>query len=101
MILNVIIFKNVKIDCFTQPQFTDVEPAKAALQLARSLKINEDKEIDKKYQPLEMYDLGTFDDQTGECNLHDPELLLVCGSVIKARKKEEAKPEVVDYGQNQ
>ena len=60
MILNVLIFRNTKIGCFTQPQFSDVEPEKAAVQLARSLKINEDDAIARKYEPLELYEIGTF-----------------------------------------
>ena len=40
MILNVVCFKNVDIDAFTQPQFIDIEPAKAAVQLSRALQLD-------------------------------------------------------------
>lgn len=96
MILNILIFKNKKIDTFTQPQFTDVEPEKAAIQLSRSLLINEDEAIDKRYQDLDMYYLGTFDDDSGEIVLDDasPRKLLDCTVVLKS-KKSKKKVEVV------
>lgn len=91
MILNVLIFRNKKIGCFTQPQFSDVEPEKAAIQLARSLKINEDEVIAKKYADLEMFEIGTFDDEKGICDWHQPRLLLVCADALP-------KKEVIDDG---
>lgn len=97
MILNILIFKNKKIDTFTQPQFTDVEPEKAAIQLSRSLLINEDEAIDKRYQDLDMYFLGTFDDNSGDIVLdgESPRLLLDCTLVLKSKKK---KVEVISDG---
>lgn len=91
MILNVLIFRNKKIGCFTQPQFSDVEPEKAAVQLARSLKLTEDDAIAKKYQDLELFDIGTFDDEKGVCDWHQPKLLLVCADAL-------VKEEVIDNG---
>lgn len=88
MKLNILIFKNKKIDTFTQPQFTDIEPEKAAIQLSRSLLINEDEAIDKRYEHLNMFVLGTFDDNTGKCELLEkPKLLLNCSQVIASKKK--------------
>ena len=80
MKLNVIIFKNLKIGVYTTPQFIDNEPDKAAIQLERSLTLNYEKEYDKikQYEHLQMYDLGTFDDVTGEVDFHKPVLLLDC-----------------------
>ena len=79
MILNVLIFKNKKIECFTTPQFDDHEPEKAALQLARSLKLNEGKKEIEIYKNLVLYYFGTFDDSTGKLDLLDePKLLLDC-----------------------
>ena len=37
MILNIIVFKNVKIGAFTTPNFIDLEPEKAAVQLQRAI----------------------------------------------------------------
>ena len=84
MILNVLIFKNKKIDCFTTPQFDDHEPEKAALQLARSLKLNEGKEEISHFKNLDLYFFGTFDDSTGKLVLLDePKLLLDCSKFFK------------------
>lgn len=88
MKLNILIFKNKKIDTFTQPQFTDIEPEKAAIQLSRSLLINEDEAIDKRYEHLNMFVLGIFDDNTGKIVLLEaPKLLLDCTQVIASKKK--------------
>lgn len=84
MILNVIIFKNKRIDAFTVPQFDDHEPEKSALQLARSLKLNEGKPEINTFKYLEMYYFGTFDDQTGKLELlSEPKLLLDCTKFFK------------------
>lgn len=87
MKLHVLIFRNTKIGCFTQPQFSDVEPEKAAIQLGRSLKLCEDVATLKKYEPLEMYHIGTFDDETGVFDAIQPVLLLNCVTCI-GRKEE-------------
>ena len=47
-----VMFRNRKIGAFTTPQFIDIEPEKAAVQLSRSLQINEKPDIDKTYQDL-------------------------------------------------
>lgn len=82
-----VMFRNRKIGAFTTPQFIDIEPEKAAVQLSRSLQINEKPDIDKTYQDLVMFYLGSFDDESGElvC-LDEPRQLLVCGDIITARK---------------
>ena len=90
MILNVLIFRNKKIECYTTPQFDDHEPEKAALQLARSLKLNVGKAEIEQFKNLELYDFGTFDDSTGKLDLLDePRLLLDCSKFFK-------KEEIVD-----
>lgn len=43
MILHIMSFFNKKISCYTQPHYIDIEPEKAALQLSRSLTLNEKK----------------------------------------------------------
>ena len=87
MILNIILFKNVKIDCFTTPQFTDIDAEKAALQLARSLKLNEGKEEINKFKHLEMYYFGTFEDSTGKIELlSEPKRLLDCTKFFKGEE---------------
>lgn len=64
MILDVIIFKNERVHAFTNPQFIDTEPEKAALQLKRSMIANPEKAA--PYQNLTMWYFGTFNDETGE-----------------------------------
>lgn len=65
MILNIIIHKNKKINCFTQPVFIDVEPEKIAIQEARTLKTCDLKSA-LPYKDLDLYFLGVFNDETGE-----------------------------------
>lgn len=84
MILNIIAFKNEKIEAFTNPHYIDVEPEKAAVQLARSMKVEPDKAT--PYQNLTMWFLGTFDDETGSFDVGEPEMLLDCRKVWKELK---------------
>lgn len=87
MILNIIMFKNKKIDCFTTPQFDDHEPEKSAIQLARSIKLNPDDPKAIPFKNLAMYFFGTFDDSTGEIVLLDsPKLLLDCSKLFKKKE---------------
>lgn len=86
MILNIIVFKNKRVEAFTNPQFLDIEPEKAAVQLARSLKLNQGK---KEYLDLDMYFLGTFDDETGVITQVPPHLLLECSTCFTIPAKEE------------
>lgn len=101
MRLNIIIFKNKKVNCFTQPQFQDIEPEKAAIQLSRSLLLNENPVIDKQYHDLDMYVIGEFDDTTGEMVPCQARKLLDCTKVIDSRPEEPVKKvseEVVENG---
>ena len=83
MILNILIFKNIKLDCFTTPQFDDHEPEVAAIQLARSIKINPNDEKARPFKNLKLYVLGKFDDSTGKIDLlSKPKLLLDCSKLF-------------------
>ena len=86
MKLNILIFKNKAIECFTTPQFDDHDPKMAAEQLRRSLIIEKDVTKVDPYKNLELYHLGEFDDLTGEIKQKEPELLLDCSAVVKGRK---------------
>lgn len=89
MILYVLIFRNTRIGAFTQPQFSDVEPEKAAIQLARALKMSDDEAVLKKYSDLEMYDIGTFNDETGVFDAKQPVKLLDCAKCIEKKVEED------------
>lgn len=89
MILNVVCFKNTDINAFTQPQFIDIEPAKAAVQLSRALQLDHEGQHDKQYLPLQMWSIGQFDDSTGIFTQEQPQLLLTCQEVIIARKEKD------------
>lgn len=93
MILNIILFKNVKINAFTNPNFTDLEPEKAAKGLERALIANfdEDKKLVKSYENLDMYFIGTFDDETGEIYNCEPRLLFSPREVILSLTAESIK----------
>lgn len=86
MITNVIIFKNTIIGAFTRPEFLDIDADKAAVQLARSLKLTEDDKVIKTYENLQMFYIGTFDDEKGEFNAISPQLMLDCGKLILEKK---------------
>lgn len=71
-------FKNLKIHAFTQPSFIDEEPEVAAQGLERAIIMNFDgkSELVQPYQNLEMYYIGTFNDETGVfTSLEEPVLL--------------------------
>lgn len=71
MILNVFAFKNKKIECFTQPFFSDVDPEKFAINTKRSVFASEDLEKIVPYKNLTLYIIGVFNDETGEIILND------------------------------
>ena len=84
MILHILMFKNHQLDCFTTPNFVDVEPNVAATQLKRSI-ITGIAENDKKayqYRNLELFHVGDFDDVTGKITQFDsPIALLDCRAI--------------------
>ena len=86
MKLNVFIFQNVILNCFTTPTFDDHDPEVAAIQLKRSLIVEKDITKVDPYKNLRMYHLGTFDDDTGKLDVFpEPVLLLDCTEVVKGR----------------
>lgn len=84
MILNVLMFKNLSLDCFTTPQFVDIEPEKAGEQLKRSIILNkEDTAKIAPYRNLALFNFGTFDDVSGKIKfIKEPQLILDCSQVI-------------------
>ncbi len=94
MKLFILIHKNMKINCFTQPIFVDIEPEKVAIQESRSLlTCNEGKQI-LPYKNLKLYYVGLFNDETGEITTVDENgdsllrELLDCRKIVKQRLKE-------------
>ena len=65
MILNIFMHFNKKIECFTQPYFTDIEPDKFVVNEIRSLKLGSLDQI-VPYKNLVLYFIGCFNDETGE-----------------------------------
>lgn len=110
MKLNMIFFKNLKIKAFTNPNFTDTDPVKAAKGLERAIIANFESnyEVCKPYENVEMYYVGTFDDESGKFDLlNEPEYLFSPRELIvdlKAAQVEKAaqikKEEVVDESVN-
>ena len=83
MILNILMFKNRKINAFTTPNFTDLEPEKAAKGLERSLIANaDDVKLLKSYENLDLFFVGTFDDEIGVITPVRPEFLLSPAEII-------------------
>lgn len=107
MKLHILCFFNVMISTFTTPQFVDIEPEKAAIQLARSLVLSYEKEPEKvlSYEHLSLFYIGDFDDQTGAITpLDKPTLLLNCFDEVnkikvhyaeKAKKVEDSNNETI------
>ena len=96
MILHIVAFKNKQINAFTQPQYIDIEPEKAAIQLARSIKLEKNVENVLKYKDLDMYKLGTFDDETGII-VSDCDLLCKVSELVTIKMQEmDIKEEVKD-----
>ena len=86
MKLNVFIFFNTVLKCYTTPTFDDHEPEVAATQLKRSIIFEKDTTKVAPYKNLKMYQLGTFDDDTGKIDVFsEPKLLLDCTEVVKGR----------------
>lgn len=86
MILNILIFKNLKIGAFTTPQFDDHDPKDAAEQLRRALVVEKDVNKVNPYKNLELYCVGSFDDLTGEIKVCEPVKLLDCAAICKTRE---------------
>lgn len=89
MKLNIVVFKNLILDCFTTPVFDDHSPEDAAVQLARSLKLAAASDDEKskltcqQYKNLDMYVIGIFDDSTGQIDLLEaPRKLLECRKAL-------------------
>ena len=95
MKMNVVVFRDTLVGCFTLPQFIQENPEDWAEGVSRSLK-RADIKVLVKYKDLEAYELGTFDDVTGLFNLRvNPSKLVsfdvVCVPLIeKLREKEGA-----------
>lgn len=86
MKLNILMFYNKKIECFTQPVFDDHEVDVSAQQLSRSLTIEKDVEKVNPYKNLKLYHLGKFDDQTGKIDLLEkPQMILDCSEIVEKR----------------
>lgn len=94
MILNIYMHKNIKIDCFTQPYFSDVDPDKFAINEERALTIADLKSI-VQYKNLHLYFVGVFDDLTGEIITKDENgeplirKLLDCHNLVMNRLSDE------------
>lgn len=99
MLLNIIVFKNVKINAFTNPNYTDVEPEKAAKGLERAIIANfeSDAKLVKSYENLDMYYIGTFDDETGVIVYHEPKFLFSPReTILKLVSEQVAKQKVLE-----
>lgn len=88
MKLEIICYKNVKINAFTNPIYVDITPQNYAIQVARALKTSEDVKLLGSYTNLEMYYLGTFDDESGVLVPSEPDMLCNIKEVARCRLKE-------------
>lgn len=105
MLLHVLMFRNILIGSFTQPQFVDIEPENAAKQLARSFAVAYKNDPQKvlSYEDLILYHVAEFDDESGKLTpLPEKVLLLNCFDEIQRVKlffSNKAK-EIVDKEEN-
>ena len=95
MILNILMFKNRKINAFTTPNFTDLDPEKAAKGLERSLVANgDDEKLLKSYENLDLFFVGTFDDEKGIIKPVQPDFVLFLVESVKLSQQVKVKTQV-------
>lgn len=88
MILDVLVYRNKKMKCFTNPIYTQDKLENLELNIIRSL-IAGGPSAKEKLKNLAMYHLGTFDDETGKYDLlAEPELLFDVDDIIASLPEE-------------
>lgn len=88
MILRILMYKNLQLKAYCNPQFDDHAPEDCATQLTRSLIIAEYEKI-KHLKHYQLWYIGDFDDTTGIITQKEPELLVDIDDVLASRKEEE------------
>lgn len=82
MILDIICYRNKKMKCFANPQFTQEKLENLEKNTFRSLIYGGD-QAKTKLKNLAMYHFGTFDDELGKYDLLEtPVLLFDCDDLI-------------------
>lgn len=82
MKMTVIAFKDKQLDRFTSPGFDDHGDTEVIKELVRTQIIKLDPVKRKVYEGKNLVVLGTYDNETGLIECHDPEFLLNCDEVI-------------------
>lgn len=76
-------YRDKKLGAFTQPLINNIEPKRAAVAFSRGVSgLSEDQK--SKMIDFDLYFLGTYDDETGNIKVSQPEYILSLDSVIKA-----------------
>ena len=75
MTLKLVAYKDTKLNIFTHPIFFDGDRKnEEIIELFRRMCV--DPELPLTYFDYDIYELGSFDDKTGQFETHDPEFLV-------------------------
>lgn len=87
MILSVLAFRNKKMQCFTNPFYSQEKLENMETNFGRAMV--QDRSLVAKYKNLALYNFGTFDDKTGLYELKkEPELMFDCDDIIAVLPEE-------------
>lgn len=87
MIVNIYTFRDIQVPVFQKPFYDTNEPDKVQKMTARRVSIASPEEVVNNHlADLELYFLGSYDDETGEI-VSKVRFLLRCQDYIKSRKE--------------
>lgn len=83
MIVNIYTFRDIQVPVFQKPFYDTNEPLKVQVMTGRRISISSAEEVEKNHlADLELYYLGTYDDETGVI-VSKPQFLLRCSDYIR------------------
>lgn len=86
MKLHIYTLRNKDLGCYCNPVYDDRDAEVNRIALVRLLSVSEDKALLMKYKHMSFYELGVFDDDTGEITAHTPELIIDCDDILVKNK---------------
>lgn len=86
MKLHIYALKDKDLGCYLNPVYDDRDVEVNGVALRRMLTVSEDINMLMKYKHKGFYELGIFDDETGEFAAHAPELIVDCDDILVKNK---------------